>query len=130
MTSPSSPTTNCTSLHTAERSTTWLMSLRLPMEVRRYRRLNKPKHQSGVNLVCPTTKKDKVILVCLFVRTLQARYCIMALFLFCPVQLSAWRYTSFSPIVKTIIVIIITVFQFFYVVAHPGCGARRSSEAG
>ncbi len=45
------------------------MSLRLPIEVRRYRRLNNPKHQSGVNLVCPTTKKDKVILLCLFVST-------------------------------------------------------------
>ena len=31
------------------------------------------------------------------VSALHARYCIMQLFLFCPVQLSAWRNTTFSP---------------------------------
>ena len=54
----------------------------------KYRYLKSPKHQSGANLVCPTTRKDSVMLVCLLVMTRQVRYCIMQLFLFCPVQLS------------------------------------------
>ena len=95
---PSASTTSWTSLHQAERSTTSAMELRLPTGVARNLRLNNPKHQSGANFVWPTTKNDKVSLVCLLVMALQSRYQIIGLFLFCPVQLSAWRNTSVSPV--------------------------------
>ncbi len=33
----------------------------LPTRLRRYSRFKRPKHQSGSNLVCPTTKNEMVI---------------------------------------------------------------------
>ena len=64
------------------------MSLMLPTLDRLNSLLKRPKHQSGANLVCPTTRTDKQIFVCCLVRTHHKRYCIIQLFLVWPVQLS------------------------------------------
>ena len=56
---PSCLATSCAVLHTADFSTVSLMSLRQVMLVRRYNLLKSPKHQSGLNLVCSTTRNLK-----------------------------------------------------------------------
>ena len=92
---PSEVPTNWVWLQIAEASTHFANASRLPMSVFRYFCFNNPKLQSGKNFVCPTTRKERVILVCLPVITRHDRYCIMVLFLFCPQQLSACKTTSF-----------------------------------
>ena len=54
--------------------TTSVMSCRELTKVRRYRCLNRPKHQSGANFVWPTSMKKSVTSRCKPVITLQARY--------------------------------------------------------
>ena len=76
---------------TAEVSTTLTMSSRQLILVRRYACFNRPKHQSGENLVCPTIRNDNVIFLLRPTKTRQARYCMTKRFLFCPEQLSTWR---------------------------------------
>lgn len=94
---PSSRETSCVKLHSADAFTTSDKLLNPPTLVFLYFCLSSPKLQSGANFVCPTTRKESVILVCLPVSALHAKYCTIQLFLFCPVQLSAWRNTSVSP---------------------------------
>ena len=53
--------------------TALMMSSRQPMLVLRYCRLNKLKHKSGENLVCPTGKKDTFISWCNPVRILHIK---------------------------------------------------------
>ncbi len=93
----SSAVTSCEMLQWAESLTAFTKSFRHPILLRLYNRLNNPKHQSGENLVCPTTKKLRVIWVCQPVITRHAKYHSIMLFLFWPVQLSACRKTSVSP---------------------------------
>jgi len=59
--------------------------------------LTRPKHQSGANFVCPAIKKLIVTDLCKPTATLHAKYHRTILFLFCPEQLSQWRWTSVSP---------------------------------
>ena len=73
-------------LQTADCSTTLTMFVRLRTFVLLYSCLRRPKHQSGENLVWPTTRKEVVPLVCRLVMHRQQRYWSIQLFLFCSVQ--------------------------------------------
>ena len=51
----------------------------------------------GQILLCPTGKKEIFICSCRPVRILHIKHAIRYLFLFCPLQLSAWKWTYVSP---------------------------------
>lgn len=96
ITVPSSLPTSWAWFTTADELTTSTMSSRHPTLVLRKRCFSSPKHQSGANLVCPTSRKDISILSLSPARTRHAKYCITKRFLFWPEQLSAcsWRFIS------------------------------------
>ena len=68
---PSSQETSCVKLHSADLFTTSAMACRLPTFILLYWCLRCPKHQSGENLVFPTGRKERVMLLCFFT---SARY--------------------------------------------------------
>ena len=78
----------------ADWSTTVAMSLRQLTLVRRKRCLIKPKHQSGENFVCPTIKNESVI--CVQANNCAPQQILEHSVIFCPMQLSACRWTSLS----------------------------------
>ena len=96
------------------------------MEVRRYRRLNKrvPNNQKGQGDLGVSLRQDSPGKVLYHGVVL-----VLPSTVICPVQLSAWRYTSFSPIVKTISKNNHCNNNYGFSI-FLCCGARRSSEAG
>ena len=97
ITLPSWVPTSWVWLTAADDSTTRTMSSKHPILVRPYACFNRPKHQSGKNLVCPTMRKDRVMDLFRPDKTRHARYCMTYLFLFWPEQLSACRWRWASP---------------------------------
>ena len=83
LTVPSWAPTSWAWLTSADSSTTLTMSSRQPTFVRGNALFSRLKHQSGANLVCPTIKRDTVMLSLSPAITLHARYCITYRFLFC-----------------------------------------------
>jgi len=71
---PSWVPTSCATLTSADDSTTSAISCKLLTKVRRKRCLNRPKHQSGANFVCPTRRNDIVTDWFSPTITLHARY--------------------------------------------------------
>ena len=72
-------------------------SAKHPTLVQRKRCLTKPKHQSGANLVCPTSINEISILSLSPARTRHVKYCMTKQFLFWPEQL----FTGVSTRTKT-----------------------------
>ena len=70
---PSSQETSCAKLHSTDLFTTYAMACRLPTFVLLYWHLRSPKHQSGENLVCPTGRKERTMLLCLLVSARHTR---------------------------------------------------------
>ena len=77
ITDPSAAATSWARLHLAKYSTVALMSCKDVMLVRLCSFLNSPKHQSGLNLVCPTMRKRIVMHLWRRFITRHIRYCIM-----------------------------------------------------
>ncbi len=102
---------------TADSFTTFAMSARHPILVRRNLCLNKPKHQSGANLVCPTNMKEISILSFSLARTLHARYCMTNRFpsFFCPV---ICKYIIFCEGTKTMSISCILTQYSGYSILH------------
>ena len=71
---PSSRDTNWAKFQSAESFATWAMDWRLPTFDLLNSCLNKPKQQSGENLVWPTGRNESVMLVCLLVNVHQIRF--------------------------------------------------------
>ena len=64
-------------LHSADSFTVSVMLFRQPSFFLQYWHLKRPKHQPGANLVCPSGRKEMVVLVCLPVSVCQTRHRIM-----------------------------------------------------